>query len=202
VNQLFDTAYEVPGGSSTAVQNSSIAGFNISLGETVTGYFSYDTSTAIPFIGGDPWLGYYFQLDGDFKQSLKFENSSSPISYGFNRLTTKLGADPYELYLLGDSGDYRSQWNIVFQHPGPHNIAEGYLPSSDQWSGFGGNSYFDFQQEGADQNSVVSLRANITSFRVLSAVPEPSIYLMIGTGLCILAFARRRSRTLPYTQKA
>ena len=181
---------------SVPVQNTTVPGFAISTGETITGYLTYDTETPMEMLG-EPDFGFYYLLRGEFQQSLKFHNRASPITFNFD---TDMYADAYTTpFVLGADGqsDSTSKYRLrsSFEHGGHYPAWAGGLPTASDWDGFGGDSYVVFEALGRTTSAY--LKAQITSFRVVSAVPEPSTYLMLGAGLGMIALARRSRRTPP-----
>ncbi|WP_229487780.1 PEP-CTERM sorting domain-containing protein [Pseudoduganella lutea] len=198
ITQMFETESIWPY-TDVPVQSNDFTGFSISVGQTVTGTFSYDTETGLGRDGN--WeMGYNYYLSGaKFQQTLKFENSSKVFSFETSdNLITTAYDDPYMIRTEGWSDEtYMASLRGRFNHPAADSIAEGYLPAANQWNGFADDSFVEFRQSSYLDFTTMMLRADITDIRVISAVPEPSTYLMLGAGLCMVALARRSRRAPP-----
>jgi len=180
----------------TYPDSDSTAGFSISKGESITGYFSYDPEMPLERGGYSP-VDFYDYLRGNFSQSLKFASHQSLITVDTdNYLLTGYYKEPYTITAY--NGQSPDGWEIrgYFNQTGPDVITRGFLLAADQWDSFAHNSKVHALWMSPDTNRNVWISASIGSFRVVTAVPEPSTYLMLGAGLGLIALAYRNRRAV------
>lgn len=172
------------------VESSDDHGFDISVGETVTGYFTYDTTQLMYTDGPNGFL-----LWENFSLAFQFENNPELVTLDQDlRLETWEGS---ELRIGGyaygapDSSSAGSRAYFIFVDD-PYRPLNGYLPAPDQWTGFLPDSNITYVYNSTQGYLIAS--GNVTSFRVVSSVPEPEAYLMWMTGASLLLFAGRSRR--------
>jgi len=180
------------------LQSSNALGYDISVGETVKLYFSYDTETVLPIIDSPYYPTEHFSY-GNFQQSVKFANGTSALSYSNrNWVHTFEYSDSLLIETSGGfdgNTNYSSRYRFEWESPyAPVNQA---LPRPDQWSSVNGSFALALPS-----GSWITVGGAITSAQVVSSVPEPSTYLMLGAGLGLMAISRRKRRTETETSPA
>lgn len=174
----------------------------ISTGETVTGWFTFDTASQI-VQQGDWSSGAFAQYGYDaatasavqFGQSGYRQISTPNLSsiWVDDRRNPVYGLDGVSLMgptILEDSG-LTSNVYLYFQAPSVDAwtdtaIPVAALPALDGWFQY---SYGYFNDNGEYQSLL--FRGAMTSASVVSGVPEPGTYAMLLAGLGLLAWRRR-----------
>ncbi|GGY31565.1 PEP-CTERM sorting domain-containing protein [Pseudoduganella albidiflava] len=167
------------------VQHSDLLGFDLSVGDVVTGYFIYDTTTPLIRDGHDMWMLYE-----NFQQSVVFENAPGPIDLSYHAGLRAWELDVLDINTHGSSGpDGQATLATSFVDEGPYRPLNFYLPAENQWSNFSPSlSSFNYYHQGE-----LEVVGNMTSFRVVP-VPEPGTYMMLAVGGMVLLAARRKRR--------
>ncbi len=162
-----------------AVESSDWPGYTISVGETVTGRFSYDDTSGIVDGHGVTSANAtsYTQIFNGCGSSLD-RGSSGELGHG--GLVSRFGNHPYA--------------SVSFFFPAGH-LSPGVLPTANDWSLAAVDSYpsnnFQMLFVIAPQKEL-HVGGNKVSFNVVSAVPEPATYAMLFAGLAVTAVASRR----------
>ncbi|NVE00905.1 PEP-CTERM sorting domain-containing protein [Massilia sp. BJB1822] len=184
------------------IETRSVNGELISLGYTVKGSFTYDTSTR-PSQNPIP-LPQGVVMYSDFTATNKLDFSFNQNNLHF----TSAGENPYQYIIVGDGSMdgfsfsariknnastssaylFLSAYEDIFSSNGiPEN-----LPASRFTTKIFSYTFSDFQ--GATSRSLTA-SGEITSLELTSPVPEPSSYAMFLAGLAVAAFAVRRRQT-------
>ncbi|GGY77219.1 PEP-CTERM sorting domain-containing protein [Pseudoduganella plicata] len=172
------------------LQSSNALGYDISVGETVKLYFSYDTETVLPIIDSPYYPTEHFSY-GNFQQSVKFANGTSALSYSNrNWVHTYEYSDSLLIQTGGLFAGNSSSFSYRFEWESPYAPVNQALPGADQWSSVKGLFGLVLPSAGW-----ITVGGEITSVQVVSSVPEPSTYLMLGAGLGLIALSRRKRRT-------
>ncbi len=178
------------GDTCVGLASSAAPGFTIAVGEQVTGRFSYDDATRMT---EDAW-GYPYRglLVGQFTQSLTF-SSGATVSASYGHAIHMSDSDDYDHILTEgyDQPDLSGTYAILrnrFENVTQSGVARPYfLPTAGEWQNYSTSaSTFEFI-------SGVNVTGNITSFRVLSAVPEPATHAMLLAGLVPVLLRKRRT---------
>ncbi|MBB3222476.1 PEP-CTERM sorting domain-containing protein [Pseudoduganella umbonata] len=175
LNEFGDVGY---------VQHSDWLGFDLSVGDVVTGYFTYDTTTPLIRETHDMWA-----LDENFQQSVVFENASGPIDLNYLAGLRAWELDVLDINTHSSSGpDGTATMAASFVDESPYRPLNFHLPAANQWSNFSPSlSSFNYYQGG------LHVAGNMTSFRVVP-VPEPGTHMMLAAGGMVLLAARRKRR--------
>lgn len=174
------------------ISSSNAPGYNVSVGETVTGTFSYDTDTQM-----ENWGSSFYYLYDNFSQSFKFANGDR-ISLNGTYVQMYEVPETQRIHAEAvDSAAVNYHLRVDVERFGEDINSHGYLPEPELWSQFNGNNYIEMWYHLPGTTIHMDVGADITSFRVLTAVPEPSTYLMLGAGLGLLGLARRNRSNFP-----
>lgn len=182
------------------VESSNLPGFTVRNGETITGRLSYDTgmqlvqdpdfpSSHVYKLGSDANITHTFTLQGsgtsasvDSVPGVRLEDSSS----GGDRLTFTGNA--------GGNNWWETYFSLTAARPGYQPAV---LPGAAGLSEVAGTSgftaesfYITFWDAGIQLNA----DAHISSFHVVSSVPEPSTYAMLLVGAVPLLLRRRKAQ--------
>ncbi|GGB84839.1 PEP-CTERM sorting domain-containing protein [Pseudoduganella buxea] len=166
-----------------AVESSDWPGYTISVGETVTGRFSYDdTSGSVDGHGiTSANAASYTQIFNGSGTILDRGSSGElTVFQGYGGLVSRFGNHPYA--------------SVSFFFPAGH-LSPGVLPTANDWSLAAVDSYpsnnFLMLFVIAPQKEL-HVGGNKVSFNVVSAVPEPATYAMLFAGLAVTVVASRR----------
>lgn len=181
-------------GSDVQVQSTAMPGFQITVGETAVGYLAYDTTT---FLAPDgPWQLDY-SLINQIDLSLRFANSPV-LAFGHTALYAT-GWPNFRLAIDGGNGVDSVHSMDLQGQDGPGDLG-GHLPAAGEWSGFGpiaGAIGYGFGYEQNDIRYDMQTSGDIYSVRVVTSVPEPSTFGMLGAGLGLIAMTCWRRRIFP-----
>lgn len=181
------------------VQSSDWAGFVINTGETITGRLSYDTSTQLVRDLDYPW-GYVYKSVSPANITHSFTMQGSGTSLSVDATAGVTLADSPEsgdgLTFTGNAGG--SDWSetsfsLAAVRPGYQPAV---LPGAGELSEVGGTRGFtadSFTITFWNPGYYVAAASTITSFHVVSSVPEPSTYAMLLAGAVPLLLRRRKA---------
>ncbi|WBS00465.1 PEP-CTERM sorting domain-containing protein [Pseudoduganella sp. SL102] len=197
---------EIPGGTGTVnwLDSSTLAGPTISVGNTWTGTFFYDTDLALDtYQPGPEEHGSYQMYTGaigstitDAQTGLSF--SSDPALSWLSRLSVQdspdgAGSDSLSFTAHRSGTDFETG-SFWFHDLHGNALASSAVPSSLALGDFQfARVSYSFLQDGT--NNWMSADADITSLTLVTApVPEPSTYAMLGLGLAALAMTKKLRR--------
>lgn len=174
-----------------------VPGVTISMGDRVTGRISYDTSAApAPWVQpGSGGMGY-----PELINTLTFQFQPSGLQYSgasqYSNLFVSINPSGYRFGALNFSTEdaaLHNQGGLNFIDPSSAAPRSLDIPSHINLSDYpiAQVSYYWQSQTGGPD---LYVDANISSLTEVSAVPEPSQWLMLAAGALLLAGASRRAR--------
>lgn len=199
VSYMF-TAQSTPDGNVyNDVSTTNVPGVTMSMGDRVTGRISYDTATPA-FPGMPPSTGS--QGYPGLVKTLTFQFQPSGLQYSgvgmYSNLFVMINPNGYQFGSLNFSSEdaaLHNQGGLTFIDPSsaaPHNLD---IPAHIHLSDFPiaqVNYFWQSQTGGPD----LYVNADINSLTEVSAVPEPSQWMLLAAGALLLAGAARRQRRI------
>lgn len=175
-------------------ESASADGNVISLGDTVTGYFTFDTAMP-PIQSGTSWARYgsdeafghviVFDKTGFSQQATTYHSQidvTTASAGGWDRDWVSFQAPMYYM----DGPGYAAATTLSFQAPAG-TLGDTALPATlSPFTGWFTYAYVSY----ADDETLV-FEGNITSASIVSSVPEPGTYAMLLAGLGLVAWRRR-----------
>lgn len=166
----------------------------ISINDTVTGYFTLDTSIP-PMQSSTSWARY--ELDEAFGHTIVFDKtgySQQATTYQsqIDVVTASDGGWDHDsvtfvapMYYLAGPG-YVAQTTLTFQAPAG-TLGDTALPTSlSPFTGWFTYAYVSYAEE-----QTLVFEGSITSVSIVSSVPEPGTYVMLLAGLGLVAWRGR-----------
>jgi hypothetical protein len=179
------------------VESSNLPGFTVSNGETITGRLSYDTSMQLvpnpDFPSGHVYeLGSTAKITHTFTLQGSGTSSSVDSSPGVQMEDYSSGAD--QLTFTGNAGGnnwWETYLSLTATRPGYQPAV---LPGAAELGGTSGYTANSFYITFWDAGIQLNADAKISSFHVVSSVPEPSTYAMLLAGAVPLLLRRRKAQ--------
>jgi hypothetical protein len=183
------------------VNSSIITGFPITVGDTLHGSFTWDTSTPVLYTDSSGTFNTYDTAAGQNAFTVIFNSNSYTVSSANNGSSflgtqDKLPGQGQDSLHIGtgrdtNSGGYES-FGLVFSDPSATALTYNHIPSSLTAFPLGtfGYSYTTGQ---APHALGLTGTGTITSLTLVSAVPEPATYMLMVSGLGLLAWRRQRN---------
>lgn len=179
---------------SPSYTSASADGNVISIDDTVTGYFTFDTamppthsSTSSAQYGLDEAFGHVIVFDktGFSQQATTYHseiNVTTASAGGWDHDSVSFHAPMYYM----DGPGYVAMTTLSFQAPAG-TLGDTALPATlSPFTGWFAYAYVSFED-----NETLYFQGDITSASIVSSVPEPGTYAMLLVGLGLVAWRRR-----------
>jgi hypothetical protein len=191
---MFTSQSSPSGYINTTVTNSSLAGGSISMGDQVTGRISFDTSIPASWTSNEGDSKMYMssvqQLQFQFVPSgIQFSNDGS-FSYTLVKIPSTTYSFSYVAFAAPSGGNWGNLDFDDWSGKTPGNLD---MPSHLNLGDYSSTnlSYYWHSQEGGPD---LYVDARLDSLKEVSAVPEPSQWMMLAAGALLLIGASRRAR--------
>jgi hypothetical protein len=182
-------------GAGTQVFSSTLSGSTITLGDIITGQFSYDPSRTVNLPIPDPQRGFYV----DFGAQLNFIELPSGLTHqsegGASVIVVNDVAGKDQIQIPTSShatiGATDAQWvNITLEDATGTALGSTALPETLDASKFSTRRLTWTFSDAA--NNQLDVYASVAIFQRVAAVPEPESWGMLLAGLVLIGLVRRR----------
>lgn len=191
LNEFVFVGYQI-----NPLQHATLPGGTVAVGDTFTGQFSFDTAwTSQNNYHDENWntASYYgnVSLEAAFSQGLRFSTHQNGSVNVYDAINGSTGPDSvgFGNYIMGD---FSEGVGIQFASQNTDTLTSTSLRDAPTFitAATGVATYFY-----TTYGPYVSIQAKgeLTSLRLVSAVPEPTTYAMFAAGLGLLAWRRKRA---------
>lgn len=180
----------------TDVTTSSLTGFPITVGDTLHGTFTLDTAT--PLLSNSGAYNIYAAAAGQNAFAAIFNSTytlSSAIASPGLATENRLPGQGQDAVYLGVSRDLPTggleSLGLTFSDASATALSYNHIP--DSLATFAQGTFVYLYTTGMAPHALgLTARGDITSLTMVSSVPEPATYMLLGAGLGMLAWRRQR----------
>jgi hypothetical protein len=186
---------ENPASGYTDVNSTTIPGFPLAVGDTLHGSLTIDTSAPLTYSSSSGG-GTFNTYAGQNTFAVIFNSNSYTLTEPGIAIQDRLpgqGQDAVSFGMSRDTnyGGYES-FGLVFADPSATALSDNHIPSS--LTAFPQGTFRYWYTTGPAPHALELVgTGTITSLTLVSAVPEPATYMLMVSGLGLLAWRRQRN---------
>ncbi|MYM37814.1 PEP-CTERM sorting domain-containing protein [Duganella qianjiadongensis] len=189
------------------VSSSDLNGSTVSVGDAISGHFTYDTSTAqISNVGG---LAMFSAAAAQNALNAAIGTTSLGLDHALSNTTTVQvgnnvaglkGADSFGIANVSANGQASQMMALMLFDSTGHAFSDSTLPAALDFSAFGTSTFY-YTYSSASTHAMMGANGSLTSLTVTqlptggnptTPVPEPETYAMLLAGLGLLGWTARR----------